>query len=232
MSNTTYMYNIIEQNKYGMRIERVENIEDAGDDFITWKEGEELGLEIHVTRPYNGNAPVWSTFDHRINDAVLGWVKEAKAQGNKGIVCTDEDLIQVLTDQVFHGFYIMDYCVFTSFAHVSRNGNRFNITSPGAKKKKAQTKPKRNDWFKLVDLARRALSFHCIEINYGSLSKTFKDDSKKVTMVKSIKKIVTWKDMVKANNEKKKYFKSEGVEPHQLSMIKKIWDKPSIAKET
>jgi len=227
------MYNIIQQNKYGMEIERVENIEDAGDDFITEDEADELALDVRVRYKHHSDEDVptlWSTFDHRISDAILGWVKEAKAQGKKGIVCTDEDLIQVLTDQVWHGFFVGYYCAFKDFAKVTRTGNRFNITTPRAKK--AQTKPKRNDWFKLVDLARRALSFHCIEINYGSLSKTFKDDSKKVTMVKSIKKIVTWKDMVKANNEMKKYYKSEGVEPHQLSMIKKIWDKPSIAKET
>lgn len=207
------MYNILERNKYGMRLEYVDNIEDVQDDFLTKDELRELGIGKNSTFL---NSDLWCTFDAKIKRAVISWTKKIP-KGKKSIKCTDSDLITVLTDQTYYGYALSDFGV-TGFG---RSGDRFLVKPP----KKPQTEIKRTDWYKLVDLAGLALRYHAIRIR-GDLVKT--EPGEMVKMLQSLQKILSWSDIVKANEEMKEWYHDTSADEFKLSMIKKIWTTPTL----
>jgi len=219
-------YNIIEKTKYGMKIVSLDNIEDVDEEFLDEKELNEMGIEDTSTS-YSFNAKAymtgerWHRFDHKIKAAIQEWVGLIP-KGKKSILCTDDDLIEILSDEARTRSVHM--CMFDA-DHIARSGARFSIKP----KKPVRLKTNTSDWYKLGDLARKAFGYHEIYIYPKMLSRGVND---KETMLKSIKKVVPWKSMKKANDELKvNDYDGKPVDDAQLVLIKKIWDNPATAND-
>ena len=212
------MYDITEQNKYGMKLRYLKNLEDAGEEFLYDEEVKKLIPNLNMS--LNGDESRWQTFDNKIKAAINRWAKKIP-EGKKSVTCTDEDLISILSEIWQWGKGLAYYEV----PGITRSGSRFirKATKP------LREVPNNNDWYKLVDLAVEALGIHEIYVYPKMMSKCPSDS---VVMVKSLKKIVRWKDMVVANKNLSSVnrYNPRDANPEQMAMIKKMWTNPELAR--
>ncbi len=117
------------QSKYHITISRIENLEDAGEDFITEEELTELG----ITQLYGGTRH----FDSKIKTA-LNQVLASIKSGKKSAIIKDEDLLDMMKTTYYPASHWIK--------NVRRVGNRlFKGTA-----KKEQTIPTFSNWKSLV----------------------------------------------------------------------------------
>lgn len=87
------IYNIEEQSDYHIKLTKLENLEDAGEDFITEDELKEMGIE-HI---YSSGT---KHFDSKITTALSGILTSIKP-GKKSAIIKDDLLVQLLKDSYY-----------------------------------------------------------------------------------------------------------------------------------
>lgn len=210
-------YDIIEQNAYGIKLSRVVQLEDVGDEFITVDEMKEMGLDVKVG---------FQLYERKAKAAINRWIKKIPS-GKTSIKCTDEDLIEALR------LYFLDYsCGISDILEIQRgkgtvvrSGNVFKLKPKIKTTVKGKRDPRVSDWFKLMDLAKTGLAANHIFISGGTLSKEVPD--RQQTLL-SLKKVVRWCDMVAANKTISEYYNERHATEEQMSVIKRMWWRPEL----
>lgn len=148
MSQTQY-YDVVEQTKYFIEIDRIEAPEDAGEEFITSDELSELtgGNGWGSTRYF---APAIKT----AMSEVLASIKP----GKKSAIITDEELLEALKKTHHPASAYVD--------GVRRVGNR--LFKAGQSTKKEQAAPMYSNWRRLVNCADRYVwNQHSVDITFN-----------------------------------------------------------------
>ncbi len=212
-------YDIIEQNTYGIKLSRVVQLEDVGDEFITADEMKEMGLDAKVG---------FQLYERKAKAAINRWIKKIPS-GKTSIKCTDEDLIEALR------LYFLDYsCGISDILEIQRgkgtivrSGNVFRLKPKAKTLVKGKRDPRMNDWFKLMNLAQEGLAANGIYISGGKISKDVPD--RKQTLL-SLKKVVRWYDMVAANKSGwyNQYYDRIRATKEEMYIIKRMWWKPEL----
>ncbi len=131
------IFEIESQSRYRIKISTLENLEDAGEDFITEEELTELGITQH----YGGTRYFDSKIKTALNE-VLSSIKDGKKSG----LIKDDDLVECLKES----YYPVSHWV----TRTRRVGNRlFKGTA-----KKEQEVPSFANWKQLVEACNSYLS--------------------------------------------------------------------------
>lgn len=189
---------IDERTKYTTKFRRIDNIEDAGDEFFSLEEMHEIvGDNFYCHNEGSAqNTPA-------IVAELADWKNKLIASGKKTIVITDVELVDVLTNATT--------CFASDFvAGVRRVGNRLSLAPEKALKKVAD----KRDFSRLVNVCH-------LTINKGQkydFSLTYCNDDR-VGALTLLKKLLKWEDL--AWSEFK--FTTE-----EHSFMQEIWDNPAM----
>lgn len=121
--NDPIFYAVTELNSYAIEIDRVTDITQAPDDFMTKEEMvDEYGLDENAT--YYSRIIV---FESKLTEEIAMWAEKLRQSGKRSIEVTDEELIETLTTHTFSPL---------SHYHegLLRKGNRFVLAAPKEKK--------------------------------------------------------------------------------------------------
>lgn len=163
------IFEVEAQTKYHIEISRVENIEDAPEDFITEDELKELGITAH----YSGTR----YFDSKIKTAmnqVLASIKD----GKKSAIIKDEDLLECLKESYY------------SASHWVPNTRRVGKRLFKGVVKKERTVPSFKNWRCLV----YACNIYLCNL-YGTDMNISANNSHRTKTIDMYKLLINWNDL-------------------------------------
>ena len=199
---STDLFEIVEQNTYSITIQKIDNIEDCGDEFITKEELEELGVD-HC----------WSgtrLFNNKIKNKIQEYLSQIP-KDKKSIKIDDNELIEVLKDS----YNPISYFV----PNTRRVGDRLYKHNT---KDKTQTKVLFKDWKSLMMLFIKTLWWkYEVEIDIKLSNK------KRQECVIQFKKMIDWESIIEYNNSREHYSLNED----KLIWVKKLYDDPTLIKD-
>lgn len=192
------MYTIDDSNKYLLRVNKIQNIEDAGDDFSTEEELREI-LGLTEDEPFYHRAVTPN--EKLIAEELASWVAKIPKDG-KSIICTDEVLLEALKEVSTWGYAASKY-----LPGIRRVGNRLSYSE----KPTRRTNKKDYAWLinQMVHTAHSGKRFR-LEMKY-----TAEDRSGSLALMK---KLMTWEEIdwsANCTEEDKKH-------------MREIWDNPTM----
>lgn len=206
------VYNVESQSKYHMKLTHIDNIEDAGDHFVTGDELKELG----ITRVHTYGNGI-HTFDRKIKAKLNRLIKKLKAGTGKSIKIEDQDLVDMLSES---GTFVSDYV-----KGIRRTGNRLSLHVPTASTKSKATK---RDGKRFLDLA-----IHCIvrkhnDDNKRSFCIETRGGTENVTekAINFIRHNMTWNEFTKWLKNTDEHGWDVNIYENDIVWYKSIYDNP------
>lgn len=211
---------IEEQSRYYVKLVEIQNIEDAGDDFIT----EDDAVELLGKTPIAYRSFHEFFLKERIVSELSTLKQEMLKKGKKSTIIRDEELVEVLkkSPNSWEGGKISDYV-----EGLRRVGNRLSLH-----KKKEKTDPNKRDakWF--LDLCMYFLrDKHLLHLELrGSTVDNVSQSS--ITFIRSV---VNWKEFEEWFNFNKdngphfhlrNYFTADN-----LKLYKQVYDNPAMFRK-
>lgn len=197
------VYDIVSQTAYGIELQYVD-IEDAGDEFLTNEEVDEMG--IHQWDGYQPNKSA-------IISAIEGWVAQIP-EGKKSIKCTDAALIEALmSGDVPISWYV---------SGLRRVGDRISKHTPSADGARV-LKPKDLGNF----IYRIERYYHDTFGHVGGL-RLDSSRGKKYEMIPMLKRLITWEEFIEHNSTLDDQLHRSSMDQEILDLIKPLWDNPEI----
>ena len=185
------MYNVEEQSQYHIKLVKLENLEDAGDEFMTEDELKEIGIENLYGRNETKH------FNSKITDE-LNRILSSIKPGKKSAIIKDDILVEVLK-----GSY---YPVSNWVDNTRRVGNRlFKAAS-----KPEQSVPSFTNWKQLVNA-----SINHLCNTYGAKLSINLSESNRVETIDLVKKAIDWEDL-SAVLEESSYYDDEEIKWYKL----------------
>lgn len=197
-------YTIEEDTKYTTTFTRTDNVEDVGEEFLTWEEFNEMYGNSYNNYWYEDGQYTYIKVAKVTN--VLNDVKQQLiADKKKSMVVNDEELI--------HALVKYSRAVSNFVPNMRRVGNRFSYDETV---KKEKVGPKKTDVTALVNIAARIASKASgIEITFKYVQCNCR------YAVETVKKLVSWEDLVR-------YFPENKIEQKIVDNYKQIWDNPAM----
>ena len=210
MEREVRIYTIERHTKYLIELTRIDNIEDAGDDFITSTELDEMFSDLNHYG-YNGT----TYYKHNIKTEMEMWKKKLIESGKKSIVIEDKDLLDAFNRDNY------GYNEFKDFVKgVRKSGNKMMLFT-----KKVQTKPKVTD---LKIFAQSA--FRLIREKYKHLDicvNKYYESRHREQAILFIKANITLKEVVDhLEGEDDSYFSYNGNSKDAIKWTKVMWANP------
>jgi hypothetical protein len=209
------IFSVESGNKYYISIKEIENIEDAGDDFITDDEIREmLGEKACGTYGYDmlgvEDREIYGMmylFEDRIRDELALLKAELVKSGKKTIVSKDAELVEILQHRCCAS-------VGQFVEGMRRNGNRFSFVD------KTQKQPKKADLTVLIGQACRTISKR---VGVDFIIRRAHDN--RSASVELLKKMISWEEI-----DWKTWYGYQ-IEEDKIGFMKMIWDNPKIFDE-
>jgi hypothetical protein len=198
------VYEILEQTPYGITLSKCA-IEDAGDEFFTAEEVNEMGLY---------------TYDHgsmqirkqAVKSAVEEWLTKIP-EGKKSIKCTDTQLISAIKSG---GWSISDFV-----KNTRRVGDRISYHKPTEKTRVL----KAGDVNCLFNIIDQMIGSECIEI------KCIGKVVDKLAVLPILKKLVSWEDIVAEGESTAEKTYWARLDQEQLDLLKPLWNDDDVRNE-
>lgn len=163
-------FNVVSDTKYFIELEGIDSIEDAGEDFVTSEELQEMtGMSYFGTGVF--------LKEQKIKEELAGWKQKIIDRGSKTIVIDDQELIGILQQQ--------DRSVSEFVEGLRRVGNRLFLHD---KKEKVVATKSNHD--KLIGLATRAIGE-----KFGFIVEVKFYQKKRSSATSMIKKLIEWEDI-------------------------------------
>ena len=197
MPKETRIFTIESQSKYRISVDEIENIEDAGDDFVTEDELNEMGVTSYYSATY---------LMSNIKEALLE-VKASIKDGKKSAIIKDEELLETLKNS--HYYSCSDF-----LDNTRRVGNRMFYYPEGVTPQ--QTKPKFANWKELVWMCRGL-----VNLAYGTDIDIRVNSSNRVKTIDMYKKLLEWEVLEKEFTGKGNSCSST---PDEIKWMKQMWE--------
>jgi len=199
------LFNVDSSNKYIFRIQEIKSIEDAGDDFTTQDELNEM-LGNAKTNQYFSSVTMRKDL---ISNELAAW-KAKLVNGRKSIVCTDSDLIAALKEYSPRSIsdYLSSLRISDYLPGLRRVGDRLCLHE---KATKAVTS--KSDFSKLVNVVH-----HTVNKMGKFVFKMSYCNQDKVNSIALFKRMFKWEELT---------FGAE-VSETDKEFMKQIWDNPAL----
>lgn len=192
-------YDLLDQTKYKIIVQRPESVEELSDLFITDEELKDM-VGAHCT--VYGNKPRTFFLDNVIKKEVAKWADKLEASGKKTLEIEDEELVDAI--KAGNG-YMSD---FDDTGKYGRHGNRICYARRYKRvKKKATLGDVRYFWLHLFP--------HAFRKKYGCYPPHVNTYDRHLPMFKAAKKLLGWKNVNAVIND-----------PETRKFTKQIWDNP------
>jgi hypothetical protein len=200
--STTKLYTVESNNRYYVNVDVIENVEDAGDDFVTAEEVREL-LGLSETVYINTGIREKTSL---ITEVLTGYKNKLIAQNKRSMIIDDKELVEALTGGLGN-YSVSDFCT-----GLRRVGNRLFLHEPTKKVPTAR----------VVSVLINACQ-HTLNKGQGCLIDIKYVSHDKFRAITLAKKLLMWEE-INFNG----YYKFEGDE---MDLAKQLWEDPSSLKK-